>query len=276
MGHGLSVEVSLTVPPDSLEFWSERLTRYGVRQDSIELRFGRRTLPLVDPHGLRVALVEAPDALARRSRRGTTARSPSSARSAALTSPRLWEHDLAPAASFLTESLGFRHSAPKAAGRAMRWARAVRASASTCAKSPATAPRGLGSRQHPPSGVARRRRRPPVGRARAGGGAGRQPTPVIDRFWFKSVYFLEPGGVLFELATDGPGFAVDEDPSTWASRWSCRPGSRVSGPGLPRACLPCRCRRARRRLSRHAELPRWQWPLPCTESRASKEGPWPN
>jgi glyoxalase family protein len=42
--------------------------------------------------------------------------------------------------------------------------------------------------------------------------AGRRPTPVIDRFWFKSVYFPEPGGVLFELATDGPGFAVDEDP----------------------------------------------------------------
>ena len=34
---------------------------------------------------------------------------------------------------------------------------------------------------------------------------------MIDRFWFKSVYFQEPGGVLFELATDGPGFAVDED-----------------------------------------------------------------
>ena len=41
-------------------------------------------------------------------------------------------------------------------------------------------------------------------------GAGAHPTPVIDRFWFKSVYFKEPGGVLFELATDGPGFAVDE------------------------------------------------------------------
>ncbi len=37
-------------------------------------------------------------------------------------------------------------------------------------------------------------------------------TPVIDRFYFKSAYFREPGGVLFELATDGPGFAVDEDP----------------------------------------------------------------
>jgi glyoxalase family protein len=42
--------------------------------------------------------------------------------------------------------------------------------------------------------------------------AGVQPTPVIDRFWFRSVYFREPNGVLFELATLGPGFAVDEDP----------------------------------------------------------------
>ncbi|HEY8196454.1 MAG TPA: VOC family protein, partial [Gemmatimonadales bacterium] len=40
--------------------------------------------------------------------------------------------------------------------------------------------------------------------------AGRHPTPVIDRFWFKSVYFKEPGGVLFEVATDGPGFGIDE------------------------------------------------------------------
>jgi glyoxalase family protein len=42
--------------------------------------------------------------------------------------------------------------------------------------------------------------------------AGLQPTQVIDRFWFKSIYFREPSGVLFELATLGPGFAVDEDP----------------------------------------------------------------
>jgi glyoxalase family protein len=41
--------------------------------------------------------------------------------------------------------------------------------------------------------------------------AGLRPTPQIDRFWFKSVYFREPGGVLFELATDGPGFDRDED-----------------------------------------------------------------
>ena len=42
---------------------------------------------------------------------------------------------------------------------------------------------------------------------------GLSPTPPIDRFWFQSVYFREPGGALFELATDGPGFARDEDPA---------------------------------------------------------------
>jgi glyoxalase family protein len=42
--------------------------------------------------------------------------------------------------------------------------------------------------------------------------AGLQVTPVIDRFYFHSIYFREPGGVLFEIATDGPGFATDEDP----------------------------------------------------------------
>jgi len=41
-------------------------------------------------------------------------------------------------------------------------------------------------------------------------GAGARPTPVIDRFYFRSIYFREPSGVLFEIATLGPGFTVDE------------------------------------------------------------------
>ena len=40
---------------------------------------------------------------------------------------------------------------------------------------------------------------------------GLRPTPVIDRFWFRSIYFREPSGVLFEIATLGPGFSIDED-----------------------------------------------------------------
>lgn len=41
--------------------------------------------------------------------------------------------------------------------------------------------------------------------------AGARPTPIIDRHWFRSIYFREPSGVLFEIATRGPGFAVDEE-----------------------------------------------------------------
>ena len=47
---------------------------------------------------------------------------------------------------------------------------------------------------------------------------GANPTPVIDRYWFRSIYFREPSGVLFEIATMGPGFAVDEDPAHLGER----------------------------------------------------------
>jgi len=47
---------------------------------------------------------------------------------------------------------------------------------------------------------------------------GAEPTPVIDRFWFRSIYFREPSGVLFEIATMGPGFATDEDPEHLGER----------------------------------------------------------
>jgi glyoxalase family protein len=53
--------------------------------------------------------------------------------------------------------------------------------------------------------------------------AGGQPTPVIDRFYFKSIYFREPSGVLFEIATLGPGFAVDEDAAHLGERLSLPP-----------------------------------------------------
>jgi glyoxalase family protein len=53
--------------------------------------------------------------------------------------------------------------------------------------------------------------------------AGARPTTVIDRFYFRSVYFREPSGVLFEIATIGPGFAVDEDAEHLGERLSLPP-----------------------------------------------------
>jgi glyoxalase family protein len=53
--------------------------------------------------------------------------------------------------------------------------------------------------------------------------AGAHPTPVIDRFYFRSVYFREPSGVLFEIATLGPGFQADEDPDRLGEALSLPP-----------------------------------------------------
>jgi glyoxalase family protein len=53
--------------------------------------------------------------------------------------------------------------------------------------------------------------------------AGGHPTPVIERFYFRSIYFREPSGVLFELATIGPGFDVDEDAAHLGERLSLPP-----------------------------------------------------
>jgi len=53
--------------------------------------------------------------------------------------------------------------------------------------------------------------------------SGGRPTPVIDRFYFRSIYFREPSGVLFEIASKGPGFSADEDPDSLGERLSLPP-----------------------------------------------------
>jgi glyoxalase family protein len=68
--------------------------------------------------------------------------------------------------------------------------------------------------------------------------SGAQPTPVIDRFYFRSVYFREPSGVLFEMATIGPGFAVDEDPAHLGERLSLPPNFEALRAQLERTLTP--------------------------------------
>jgi catechol 2,3-dioxygenase-like lactoylglutathione lyase family enzyme len=55
-------------------------------------------------------------------------------------------------------------------------------------------------------------------------GLGHNVTPVIDRRYFRSIYFREPGGVLFEIATDPPGFTIDEPPERLGTRLMLPPG----------------------------------------------------
>jgi glyoxalase family protein len=68
--------------------------------------------------------------------------------------------------------------------------------------------------------------------------AGLQPTPVIDRFYFRSVYFREPGGVLFELATIGPGFTTDEPLEHLGERLSLPPAYEPLRPQLEQILTP--------------------------------------
>ena len=76
--------------------------------------------------------------------------------------------------------------------------------------------------------------------------AGAHPTPVIDRFWFRSVYFREPSGVLFELATMGPGFSVDEDPEHLGEALILPPAFEHLRPQVERVLTPIENPRTRR------------------------------
>ena len=122
---------------------------------------------------------------------------------------RLWERDTAPTAQFLTDVLGFTRLGQEGRLDPLRLSagdRLRRRSGDANARRGAW---GVGSVHHLAWRVDDEAHQQRVRSDVESGGA--QPTPVIDRFWFKSVYFKEPGGVLFEIATDGPGFTVDEE-----------------------------------------------------------------
>src|SRR6185437_6116544 len=178
LGVGLGAEIALAIPSGSLEYWRARLTTHGAKVSGTEERRGERALLFDDPHGQHLALVETADR--REAEAWDRSPVPTDRQIVGLHAVRLWERDRAPTAAFVTEVLEFTDF-----GESDGWHRY-----GTC--------KG-GSGEH----FAVRER---LARAH------RRPTEVIDRFWFQSVYFLEPGGVLFELATEGPGFAVDEDP----------------------------------------------------------------
>ena len=210
-GYGRATEVSLEVPADSLEYWESRLQKYGAMLQSIEKRFADRVLPLVDPHGLRLALVEP-------ARNPRTVFTPWDGSPVAgerqirgLYGARLSERRIEPTESFLTGTLGFTRLAAEGGWTRYGFTNASGVLDIRDAADERPGSWGVGSVHHLAWRVDdaehQERVRTDVENA------GVQPTPVIDRFWFKSVYFREPGGVLFELATDGPGFAVDEDPA---------------------------------------------------------------
>jgi glyoxalase family protein len=208
-GHGLAMEVDLEVPAGSLSYWADRLRHYGTRIAPPQTRFGQKVLAFVDPHGLSLALVEA--TAMRRFTPWTDSPVAAERQVRGLFGAQVWERESATTTQFLTSVLGF-----QPVGTEQGWTRFA------CPGGPGVidvrdAPEarrgawGVGAVHHLAWRVDDDEHQLAV-RTRVEG-AGLHPTTVIDRFWFKSVYFKEPGGVLFELATDGPGFSVDEDPA---------------------------------------------------------------
>ncbi len=209
LGHGLAVEVSLEVPEGSLGYWADRLARYGHEPIRAQHRFADSILQFADPHGLRLALVEPGIAPPRDFTPWDGGPVPGERQIRGLYGAQVWQREAVPTVQFLTNVLGFELIATEG-----DWSR-------------------YGFTDAP--GILDIRETPNERRGAWGRGtvhhlawrveddaqelavrglleqAGRRPTAVIDRFWFKSVYFKEPGGVLFEIATTGPGFGVDED-----------------------------------------------------------------
>jgi glyoxalase family protein len=208
LGVGLGVEIALAIPDGSHEYWLDRLTQNGAKVTGHEVRRGERAITLTDPHGQLLALVETSD-----ERTHTTwdkSSVPAERQIVGLHAVRAWERESALTAAFLTGVLGFSDY-----GEQDGWHRyGVEGGGSgkhiELREMPdqARGTWGVGTMHHVAWRVAddsvELRVRERVAAAH------RRPTEVIDRFWFKSVYFLEPGGVLFELATDGPGFTADE------------------------------------------------------------------
>jgi glyoxalase family protein len=208
---------ALRVPSEeALTWWVQRLTEQGVVHRGLVEEDGQTVLRFTDPEGQALALLNdhgAPGGI-------PWERSPVPAEMAirGLHSVRLLVHDLRPTARVLTEALGFQQVRDYLADNDP--ARRITVFA--------TGDGGPGTEVHVEAG-----RHLMPGRIGRGGvhhiafrtpndeehrawqqrleRAGLGVTPVIDRFYFKSIYFREPGGILFEIATDGPGFASDEE-----------------------------------------------------------------
>ena len=208
LGYGLGVEIALAIPAGSRGYWLERLGQHDVDVKGTETRRGDHAITLVDPHGQQLALVETSEE--RLFRAWDRSPVPADKQIVGLHAVRAWERELAPTVDFLTRTLGFTDYGEEdgwhrfgvdggGSGKHIELREMPSASRGAW---------GVGTMHHVAWRVADDETELAVRERIAA--AHRRPTEVIDRFWFRSVYFLEPGGVLIELATDGPGFTTDE------------------------------------------------------------------
>ncbi len=209
-GVGLTFETSFRAPEGSLGFWTDRFVAHGVECDAPGKRFGREVLPFRDPDGMRLSLVlTAGDDAAAPSSRGDV---PAEHAIHGFDGVTLMVADAAPTGAVLTGALGFREVGRE--GPLVRFVSGARIGGIVdlhAAEGFLPGSMGAGSVHHVAFRAADDASQAGMARQLAGE-LGIGATEQKDRCYFRSIYFREPGGVIFEIATDTPGFAIDEAP----------------------------------------------------------------
>ena len=239
-GTAQATAVTFSVRSGSLEYWMDRLRSRGIEPVGPFERFGEQLLAFSDPDGLKIELAAGPALPAEKGRKGDPV--PPDVAIRGVHSVTLSEEGYERTALLLIEGLGFRPI--RSSGNRFRYAVGAGGSgAMVDVLCQPTAPSGhvsVGTVHH----VAWRAPDDEAHRAwrRTIAGLGYNVTPVIDRRYFRSIYFREPGGVFFEIATDPPGFTVDEPGERLGTRLMLPPGleplrDRIEM-SLPRLRLP--------------------------------------
>jgi glyoxalase family protein len=212
---------------EALEYWAGRLEEFGVEHGGVEERDSRALIAFTDPEGQRLRVVDDTGAGVPGGIPWAESPVPQEAGIRGLGAVELTVRDLGPTAWVLTEVLGFRRTGDYAQDGSRVVAFEVGPGGPGAevrvVEAPGGAPAHLGR-----GGVHHVAFRTPDDeehaewreRIRA---AGLGVTPQIDRYYFRSIYFREPGGVLFEIATDGPGFTSDEDAAHLGERLALPP-----------------------------------------------------
>lgn len=202
---------------EALDYWRERFAEHGVEHDPIRTEAGRAILTFRDFEGQRLALIDDEGAPLPGGTPWERSSTPAETAVRGLASVTLTVADAEPTMHILTEVMGFRLQESDIAAEPERklfvMATGVGGPGAELRidERPELSPERLGR-----GGVHHVAFRVPdkqehnawIERLAAAGVAN---SGIIDRFYFRSIYFREPNGILFELATDGPGFATDED-----------------------------------------------------------------
>ncbi len=208
VGSGQVVTTAYSIPATSLGYWTERLVENGVRFEKPRDRFGETVLAFKDPDGLRLEIVAADDR-----REGYEGPTPAGHSIRGFHHAALAARNAEATIKLMTDHLGFQ-KIDEGENRT-RLAAGDGGPGNLVDVMDATGfPRGntgVGTVHHIAFRVPDEEAQLSVREEVAG--LGYDVTPVLDRNYFRSIYFREPGGVLFEIATDPPGFAADEDPA---------------------------------------------------------------